>query len=244
MPRTKKTKPDVAEAAPALAVTAPPLTDGETQAQAEAREKARLRSQRYREETKKLNAERRAQYAAAHRPNPLDQLPEKDRAKLFSFLRDCPYDDAMKEMARDLGAGEVTSQNLTDFFEAEAEHHWAKRIERAAFEANALIRLVEANPAHYSSGILAALGQEAFRQVASGQAEPEAMNKMATLFLRARADDRADQLGELKREKLRQEMRGEMQLALDKLAEEVSRHPEAREAFENLQRKLSTVEGG
>ena len=148
----------------------------------------------------------------------------------------------MRQMARELGVGEATTEQLTEFFQREAEHHWEKRIERAAQEANALVRLVEQNPTHFSSGILAALGQEVFRQVASGQAEPDAMNKMATLFLRARADERADQLGELKREKLRLEMRGEVQVALDQLAEEVDRHPGARSAFEALQAALTGKE--
>jgi hypothetical protein len=215
------------EAALSGAVTAPTPAD--------AREAARLRSAEDRARTAELNAER----AAASPVNPLFDLPEKERAKIFSFLRDCPYDDAIRQMTRDLGVRAVTPEQLTEFFQREAEAHWEKRIERAAHEANALIRLAEENPAHFSSGILAALGQEVFRQIASGEAQPEAMNKMTSLFMRARADERADQLGELKREKLRQEMRGQMELALEKLAEEVSRRPAAREAFEALQRELS-----
>jgi len=103
-----------------------------------------------------------------------------------------------------------------------------------------LVRLVEKSPARYSSGILAALGQEVFRQIASGQVQPEAMGKLATLFLKARSDERADQMQELKREKLRHELQGQIDQALEKLAEEVDRHPEAREAFEALRKELAT----
>jgi hypothetical protein len=215
-------------------VTVPTLTD------TDAREAARLRAAADRARTAEINAQR----AGDNSRNPLFDLPEKERAKIFSFLRDCPYDDAAQQMTRDMGIGPVTPAQLTEFFQVEAEAHWEKRIERAAHEANALIRLAEENPAHFSSGILAALGQEVFRQIASGEAQPEAMNKMTTLFMRARADERADQLGELKREKLRQEMRGQVELALEKLAEEVERHPAAREAFEALQRELRTEEEG
>ena len=152
-------------------------------------------------------------------------------------LRDCPYNEAVVELLREKGI-EATSQQLEYFFVEEARHHWETRIARAALEANALIQLAEENPTNFSSGILAALGQEAFRQIASGEAQPEAINKMALLFLRAKADERADQLGELKREKLRLEIRGNLNLALEQLSEEVTRRPAAREKFEALRREL------
>jgi hypothetical protein len=172
--------------------------------------------------------------------NPLLDLSEEQRAKLFAWLRECPYDDAVQHMLRDQGIAEATSAQLNDFFQHEAEQHWEKRIERAAQEANALVQLVEKSPVKFSSGILAALGQEAFRQIASGQVEPDAMGKLATLFLRARSDERADQMQELKREKLRHELQGQIDHALEKLAEEVDRHPVAREAFEALRKELAT----
>jgi hypothetical protein len=172
--------------------------------------------------------------------NPLFDLPEEQRAKLFAWLRECPYDDAVQHMLRDQGITDATSSQLNDFFQFEAEQHWEKRIGRAAQEANALVQLVEKSPARFSSGILAALGQEAFRQIASGQVEPDAMGKLATLFLKARSDERADQMQELKREKLRHELQGQIDHALEKLAEEVDRHPVAREAFEALRKELAT----
>jgi hypothetical protein len=172
--------------------------------------------------------------------NPLFDLSEEQRAKLFTWLRECPYDDAVQQMLRDQGIAEATPSQLNDFFQFEAEQHWEKRIGRAAHEANALVRLVEKSPARFSAGILAALGQEAFRQIASGQVEPDAMGKLATLFLKARSDERADQMQELKREKLRHELQDQIDHALEKLAEEVDRHPVAREAFEALRKELAT----
>jgi len=170
--------------------------------------------------------------------NPLLDLPEEKRAKLFAWLRECPYEDAVQHVLKDEGIGEVTGTQLSEFFQSEAEFHWEKRIERAAVEANALVQLVERSPVQFSSGILAALGQEAFRQVASGEVEPEAMGKMAMLFLRARSAERADQMQVLKREKLQREMEGQVEQALEKLAEEVEQHPAARAAFEALRREI------
>ena len=172
--------------------------------------------------------------------NPLFDLAEEPRAKLFMWLRECPYDDAVRHMLREQGVAEVTPTQLNEFFQHEAEHHWEMRIQRAAQEANALVQLVEKSPVKFSSGILAALGQEAFRQIASGQVEPDAMGKLATLFLKARSDERADQMQELRREKLRRELQGQIDQALEKLAEEVDRHPVAREAFEALRKELAT----
>jgi len=204
----------------------------------------RTKSEASREMWRKIHAGILPRPGSKSRPtrsvNPLFDLPEEQRAKLFAWLRECPYDDAVQQMLREQGWAKATSAQLNDFFEFEAEHHWEKRIMRAAQEANALVRLVEKSPARYSSGILAALGQEVFRQIASGQVQPEAMGKLATLFLKARSDERADQMQELKREKLRHELQGQIDQALEKLAEEVDRHPEAREAFEALRKELAT----
>ncbi len=189
----------------------------------------------------KAPAERR-EFGAAM--NPLLDLAEEERAKLFTWLRECPYDDAVQVMLRDQGLEGVTRTQLDEFFQFEAEQHWEKRIGRAAQEANALVALVEKSPVRFSAGILAALGQEAFRQIASGQVDPNAMGKLATLFLKARSDERADQMQELKREKLRHELQGQVEQALEKLAEEVDRHPAAREAFEALRRELTATKEG
>ncbi len=170
--------------------------------------------------------------------NPLFDLSEEERSKLFTWLRECPYDDAVLQMLHDEGLPGITREQLNDFFHDEAEYHWEKRITRAAVEANALVRLVERSPVKFSSGILAALGQEAFRQISSGQVEPQAMGRIATLFLKARSDERTDQMQELKREKVRHELHGQVEHALEKLAEEVDRNPLAREAFAALRREL------
>ena len=172
--------------------------------------------------------------------NPLFDLAEEQRAKLFIWLRECPFDDAVQQMLRDQGMAEATRLQLDDFFQHEAKQHWEKRIGRAAQEADALIQLVEKSPVRFSAGILAALGQETFRQIASGQMEPDAMGKLTTLFLKARSDERSDQMQELKRDKLRCELQGQIDHALEKLAEEVDRHPVAREAFEALRKELAT----
>jgi hypothetical protein len=225
----KTSAPD--EAVGEKSVTAPPLADS-----AEARrEQARLRAAEQKARQREYNA---AVRAAEARRNPLFDLPEKERAKIFSFLRDCPYDDALQQMTRDMGLEAVSSGELTEFFQSEAKQHWRKRIERAALEANALVRLAEENPGNFSSGILAALGQEAFRQIASGESQGDSMNKMALLFMRARSDERAGQMSELKQEKLRMEMRGQIEVALEELSNEVNKRPAAREAFEALQREL------
>lgn len=214
-----------------------------TKAEAEtAREKARARSRVQQAEQKAAKQRVAAERESAG--NPLLDLPEERRAKLFAWLRNCPYDDAVQAMLREEGLPGVTKPQLTEFFQLEAEDHWERRIERAALEANALVQLVEQNPVRFSSGILAALGQEAFRQIASGEVAPEAMNKMATLFLKARADERADQLHGLKQEKLRQELMGRLNLALEKFSEEVNRNPASRAIFEELQRELTKTGEG
>jgi len=170
--------------------------------------------------------------------NPLLDLPEEQRAKLFMWLRICPYDDAVQQVLKDQGVEGVTRAHLDDFFQQEAESHWEKRIERATQEANALVQLVEKSPVSFSSGILAALGQEAFRQVASGEVEAEAMGKMTTLFLKARSDERAEQMMELRREKWGRDWRSQTERALDAFARELPQNPAALKAFQQLKNEL------
>jgi hypothetical protein len=172
------------------------------------------------------------------RPNPLLDLSEEQRSKLFVWLRECPYNDAVQQMLCDQGIPGVTPMELTEFFQSEAEDHWQRRIERAALEANALVGLVEKNPVRFSSGILAALGQEAFRQIASGEVQPDAMTKMANLFLKARGDERAEQVLEMKRQQMHRDWRNSTEHALEVFAEEVNGQPEAKKAFEALRAEL------
>jgi hypothetical protein len=177
------------------------------------------------------------------RPNPLLQMDEAQSSKLFMWLRECPFNESVRQMLADQGIHDVTDGELNDFFASEANSHWERKLQRAATEANALVSLVEQNPTKFSSGILAALGQEAFRQIASGEVAPEAMTRMTNLFLKARGDERADQLMELRREKMRREWHGQTEKALEAFAGEIEKHPAARSAFEALRAELLKKEG-
>jgi hypothetical protein len=176
---------------------------------------------------------------ARPRANPLLDLPEERRRQLFKKLRECPLDDEIQEMLCADELPGVTRAQVMEFFRHEAENHWTKRIERAGLEADAIVRLAEGSSRRISSAILAALGQEAFRQIASGDMTSDAMNRMAAIFLRARADDREDQIHLLKHEQLRQDLLGRINLALEKFSEEIERHPGLRALFDELQRELS-----
>ena len=178
----------------------------------------------------------------AERPNPLFRLAEDKTAKLFNWLRECPYHDAVKAMLAEQGIAGVTDAELEEFFQSEANAHWQRRLSRAATEANALVTYIESHPVKFSAGILAALGQEAFRQIASGQVAPEAMTRLTNLFLRARADERSDRLMEMRYEKLELERRSQTEAALESFAAEIEKHPEAREAFEALRAELARAQ--
>jgi hypothetical protein len=171
--------------------------------------------------------------------NPLLRLPERQRSELFVWLRECPYEDAVRAMIRKKKLPEVTPFQIDQFFQLEAENQWRTRTGRATQEASALVRLAEDSVPKFSAGILAALGQEAFRQVVRGDIDPDTVGRWAALFMKARSDERTDQMQELRREKLRHDLQEQIEHALEKLAEEVERHPEAREAFEALRRELT-----
>jgi hypothetical protein len=194
---------------------------------------------------REVKAGRRVRVEQSYEPprgpdfNPLFGLPEEQRAKLFVFMRDCPYNDAARVLLRDQGMDHVSDDQLTEFHQTEAYNHWLMRTTRAADEADALIRLAENSAPKFSAAILSALGQEAFKQIASGAVNPGVMSKLVTLFMKARGEERADQMQELKREKLQHELEGQVEQALEKLAEEVERHPAAREAFAALRRELA-----
>ena len=227
----------VAEPATATTEGGPDLSTPEGRKKAWQMEQMEETARRH-AEFEEMAARKEAEEASEPPPNPLLNLPEEQRSKLFAWLRECPYDDAVQHMLKDQGIADVTQAQLTEFFQLEAESHWEKRIERAALEANALVQLVERNPVRFSSGILAALGQEAFRQIASGQVDPDAMNKMATLFLKARGDDRAEQMLALRREKWKHDWRTQTEKALDAFARDLSKHPVTLEAFEQFKKQL------
>jgi hypothetical protein len=221
--------------------TAPATTDGTCSGETEEDRKKR----RAREVSAKWQAELKAELAASPKPrsNPLLDLPEDQTEKLFAWLRECPYHDAVKQMLAEQGIAGVTDCELDQFFELEANSHWQRRLQRAATEANALVTYIEQHPVKFSAGILAALGQEAFRQIASGNVAPESMTRMTNLFLKARADERSDQLLDLRREKMELDRRTQTEAALEAFAAEIEKHPEARAAFEALRAELMRKEG-
>ena len=171
--------------------------------------------------------------------NPLFELPEKTRSELFVWMRECPYRDAVHTMLKEKSIDDVTDDQIEEFFQSEAQLHWEMRLSRAGDEADALIRLAEESVPKFSAGMLTALGQEAFKMIVSREADPSAISKMATLFLKARGDKRADEMQELRREKVRHELQGQIEQAMERLFEEVEKHPEAQEPFDALRRILT-----
>ncbi len=172
-------------------------------------------------------------------PNPLLDLPEETRVELLKKLRKSSVDKSIQEFLAEVDRPDVTQDQLEEFYRIQVEKHWTRRIEQAVMEADTVVRLAEGSSDRISSAILAALGQETFRQIASEQITPEAMNRLASVFLRARADDREDEIHTLKKEQLRQDVMGRVSLALEKFSEDVDRHPTLRPAFENLQQELA-----
>jgi hypothetical protein len=131
------------------------------------------------------------------------------------------------------------NETSTETRDAVAPSDPLRRLERAAEKATALVQIVQSSHVKFSARILEALGQEAFDQIHRGEVESEEFMKLANLFLRARSEEREDELHDLKREKLRRELTDQVNDALDRLAAEVERHPAARDAFELLRRELT-----
>lgn len=171
--------------------------------------------------------------------NPLFALSDERRSMLVRWMRDCPYYGATREMLERQGVHGVTDKQIDEFYSGETSYQHSVRTRRATEEATTLIELAEESVPKFSSGMLAALGQEAFRQVASGAVDPDVMARLVKLFMAVRSSNRADQMQELRLEKMEQELEGQAEQALEKLAEEVERHPAAREAFEDLRRELA-----
>jgi hypothetical protein len=171
--------------------------------------------------------------------NPLFDLSELDRANVFNWLREIPYAAVVREKLLDHNLPDATPEQLDEFFNEEVDHQVDMRFSRAATEANALVRLAEKTAPKFSGAILAALGQEAFRQITRGEIDPDMMARMTNLFMKARSDERSDRMQHLRREKLGLELKEKLEQAFEKLAEQVSEHPAAREAFEALRRELT-----
>jgi len=168
--------------------------------------------------------------------NPLLSLPKKKKDQIFFLLRNFKLtDDTLRQQT---GIAGLTQRQVDQFFAKYADEFWTQRVERAADEANALIRLVQKNPVEFSDGVLAALGQEVFRQIASGKVEPGVLVQFTQLFARKRADDRAERALIARLEKQKQDMRSKMELALDSFIAEVGKNPVAQKAFGILKTEL------
>ena len=170
--------------------------------------------------------------------NPLLDLPDADRAKLFVMLRLCPYLETANLAMRERGLPEVDQVQLDEFHKEEADHYWEVNTARAITEADALVRMGEKAVPKLSAGMLTALAQEAFKQITNG-VDPALMTRMATLFFKARGDNRADEMQGFKRRKAEHDLGDEMHAAFRRLAEEVDRCPAAQEHFDALQRALA-----
>ena len=187
---------------------------------------------------KRVRNEKPAELPKDSAHNPLLDLPEAERVKLYVLLRDCPLMETVQMLLEERGIFGITREQVDDFFVEEGLHFWEVRTLRAATEANALVRFAEKSDENIPAGILAALGQETFRQIASGT-DPAAITRFATLFLKVRSDERADQMQGLKRRKVEHDLGDDLHAAYRKLAQEVDRCPAAQEPFDALQRALA-----
>ncbi len=171
--------------------------------------------------------------------NSLLDLPDGLRSKLYVLIRDCPVLETVNELLARHKLEAINEDQLTEFLNEEHLHHWELRAVRARNEADTVVRTLEKSVPAFSAGMVAALGQEAFRQVVSDSADPGVMSRIVTLFIKARGHLRTDEMHELKREKLLGELDDRIAQALQNLAEHVKDHPAAQEAFEALQREMA-----
>ena len=171
-------------------------------------------------------------------PNPLLLLPQEQKENIFIWLREGSDHDAINLRLQDAGLPSATRREIDQFFTAYAHERWTRRIDRAAEEADALIALVRRSPGQIPEAVLAALGQEAFRQIASGKVESADLARYTSLFLRAREQDRAERALQLQNEKLRLDHRTATERALDAFARELPQHPAALAAFQHLKNQL------
>ena len=171
-------------------------------------------------------------------PNPLLSLPQEQKENIFIWLREGSDHDAINLRLQDAGLPNASRREIDQFFTAYARERWTRRIDRAAEEANALTALVRRSPGQISEAVLAALGQEAFRQITSGRVDSADLVRYTSLFLRAREQDRSERALDLQNEKLRLARRNATEKALDAFARELPQHPAALAAFENLKNQL------
>jgi hypothetical protein len=171
-------------------------------------------------------------------PSPLLALPQDQKENIFIWLREGADVNAINFRLRDAGLPAATRQEIDAFFTSYAQERWTNRVGRAAEEANALMGLVRGSPGQIPEAILAALGQEAFRQISSGKVDPADLARYTSLFLRAREQDRSERALGLQNEKLLLARRNATERALDAFARELPKNPAALDAFENLKRQL------
>jgi hypothetical protein len=171
--------------------------------------------------------------------NPLFDLPDEQKSRIYSWLRNCSYMDAAQDMLKGEGITGVSDKQIAEFNDEEGYHHWQMRIARGASEANAIVRLVEEVRPDYPAGILHGLGQEVFRQVSAGNMDPGVVTKLGAFFLKVRSDERTNLMQGLKRQKVERELEGSVHEALQNLSRQVQDQPAAREAFEALCHELN-----
>ena len=173
--------------------------------------------------------------------NPLVDLPGALKMNLLKWQRNSIHDDAILQMLDEAGVQGITPLQLTDFFQFESQQDIETRFTRAALEANSLIRAVEKTSPKFCPATLAALEQEIFRQISNGEAEPAAISKLGALFLKVRSHLRADEIHILRSEKLRRELQGQIDHALEKLADEVAKNPAIQGTFDVLRLELANT---
>jgi hypothetical protein len=174
--------------------------------------------------------------------NPLLRLPQDQREDLFIWLREGADYDAINIKLLDKDLPPATPREIDQFFRAYARERWERRVDRAAQEADALISSMRRTSGNLPEAVLAALGQEAFRQISSGKAEANALTRYTALFLRARDQDRAERALLVQAEKARHAQRTSIEKALDAFARDLPQNPAALEAFANLKRQLLETE--
>jgi hypothetical protein len=175
---------------------------------------------------------------APRESNPLLRLPQDQREDIFIWLREGADYDAinLKLLDKDLPA--ATPREIDQFFRAYARERWERRVDRAAEEASALMTSMRRSPGNLPEAVLAALGQEAFRQISSGKAEAGALTRYTALFLRARDQDRAERALAIQADKARHAQRTSVEKALDAFAHDLPQNPAALKAFQELRRQL------
>jgi hypothetical protein len=171
-------------------------------------------------------------------PNPLLRLPQEQREDIFIWLREGADYDAINVKLLDKDLPTATPREIDQFFRAYARERWERRVDRAAEEANALMTSMRRSPGNLPEAVLAALGQEAFRQISSGKAEASALTRYTALFLRARDQDRAERALVVQTERIRHAQRTSVEKALDAFAQDLPQNPAALKAFQQLRQQL------